>query len=360
MDITAELAGMKLKSPLLPASGPLTGTAEKLIELSRFPLGALVTKTISVEKPDIPRQFIQGYGNFIMNCEPWSEYSADVWKKEFLPVVKRKAAQPLFISLGYSADDMKHLVPLMNGFADGYEISTHYTGKDLSPVEETVRTVRGLTDKPVYMKVSPHFPDPVAFAEAVMENGGNGIVAVNSLGPSMKIDLSSRSVAIGNKEGQAWMSGPAIKPVALAFVNNIRRHVPGCEIIGVGGVETAEDVLEFLLAGADAVEMLSAALLKGRGLYQKIIDDLPGVLEKYHFSSVREVVETDLKISSTAYGNGKPVFDAERCVKCGICQNICPFFAIEKTDICMNVNPDKCLGCGLCITRCPKNAVSRT
>lgn len=358
MDLTAKLAGMELKSPLLPASGPLTGTAEKLLELSRYPLGALVTKTISAEVPDIPRPFIHGYGNYIMNCEPWSEYSVDVWRNEFLPRVRENAKQPLLISLGYSDDDMKYLIPLVDEFADGYEISTHYVGKDLAPIRETVRMIRSLTDRPLYMKVSPHFPDPVAFAEMVMDNGANGIVAVNSLGPSMKIDLASRSVPIGNRDGQVWMSGPAMKPVALAIVNMIKRHVPECEIIGVGGVESAEDVLEFLLAGASAVEMLSAALLKGRDLYGKILEDLPGALKKYGFSSVKEVVETELKVGDLSYEKKVPVFDREKCVRCGRCEKVCPFFAIRETDTGLQADPDKCMGCALCRTRCPRGAVS--
>lgn len=117
---------------------------------------------------------------------------------------------------------MRCLIPKLDDFADAYEISTHYVGKDLAPMEKTMTMLRELTDKPVYMKVSPHFPDPVAFAQMVMEHGGNGIVAINSVGPCMKIDLESRSVPIGNANGQVWLSGPAIKPIALALVNQIK------------------------------------------------------------------------------------------------------------------------------------------
>lgn len=357
MDLTTSLANMKLQTPLLPASGPLVGTAEKMITLSKYDLGAMVTKTISARLPEIPRPFMQGFGNFIMNCEPWSEYDADQWEKEFLPQIKKEIRQPLLISLGYSDEDMKYLIPKMNPFADGYEISTHYVGKDLKPMRNTICMLKELTDKPVYMKVSPHFPDPVAFAQMVMDCGGAGIVAINSLGPSMKIDLATRSVSIGNKDGQVWMSGPAIKPVALAFVNNIKRHIPECEIIGVGGVETAEDVLEFLLAGANAVEMLSAALLKGHDLYGKIIEELPKALEKYHFSSVREVVDTKLQIPPCRYEKTVPVFDHEKCVTCGICEKVCPFFAISKGTQGMQVDEKKCMGCSLCATRCPRKAI---
>jgi dihydroorotate dehydrogenase (fumarate) len=292
-----------------------------------------------------------------MNAEPWSEYDIEVWKNEFLPMVNKAIKQPLFVSLGYSDKDMQYLIPQVDAYADAYEISTHYVGKDLSPMRETLKMIRSLTEKPVYMKVSPHFPNPIGFAEMILENGGNGIVAINSLGPAMKIDVENRCVKLGNKDGQVWLSGPAIKPVALAFVNHLKRGVPECDIIGVGGVETAEDVVEFLLAGASAVQMLSAALLKGHQLYEKILQDLPKVLEKYHFSSVEEVVNTTLKVGEISYEKVFPKVDETLCVNCGICEKVCPFFAISNSGSAICVDTSKCMGCGLCQSRCPRNAI---
>lgn len=358
MDITTTLAGMTLENPVLPGSGPIGGTAEKLNALSDCGLGAIVTKTITTHEPVITRPFIYGENNFIMNCEPWSEYHYRIWKEEFMPQVVERKKQPLLISLGYTEADMRILIPLFDGFADGYEISTHYVGKDLTPMAQTIKMIKNLTNKPVYMKVSPHFPDPVAFAQMVLDCGGNGIVAINSLGPSMKIDLKTRSVPIGNKEGQVWMSGPAVKPVALAFVNMVKKAVPECEIIGVGGAASAEDVLEFLLAGANAVEILSAALLYGNDIYAKIIRNLPKTLEKYRFSSVREVVETELKTGAGTLERKTPVFNGAHCVHCGLCEKVCPFFAIEDQEEKPVVDISKCMGCGLCRSRCPKNAIS--
>lgn len=358
MDITTTLSGKTLENPILPGSGPIGGTAEKLNVLADMGLGALVTKTITTHEPVLMRPFIYGEKNYIMNCEPWSEYTFEIWKEQFLPQVAVHKKQPLFVSLGYTDEDMRCLIPKLNDFADAYEISTHYVGKDLAPMEKTMTMLRELTDKPVYMKVSPHFPDPVAFAQMVMEHGGNGIVAVNSLGPCMKIDLDSRSVPIGNANGQVWLSGPAIKPIALALVNQIKRAVPECEIIGVGGVASAKDVLEFLLAGANAVEILSAALLQGRGLYTKIIEELPSALKKYHFSSIKEVVDTELQIGTGTTEKGTPVFDKEKCVHCGLCEQVCPFFAIRNLEQDISVQKEKCMGCGLCRSRCPRRAIS--
>lgn len=361
MELLTRLAGGKieLSNPLMIASGPLSGSDQRILEMSKFHPGAIATKTISAKEPVLLQPFMYGEKEFIMNAEPWSEYPAKVWEEEFFPNIKEEVRQPLFISLGYSDEDMHDLIPRFHPYADAFELSTHYVGKDLTPIQKTLKMVRELTDKPVYMKISPHFPDPVAFAQMVMENGGNGIVAMNSLGPSMKIDLAKRSVKLGNASGEVWMSGPRVKPVALALVHKIKEAVPECEIIGVGGVENAEDVLEFLLAGADAVQMLSAALINGKDYYQKIVDDLPKALEGYGFTSVQEVIDTELDTSTGRAEIAYPEIASDSCVNCGLCKKVCPFFAIEEREGAYHIDKHACMGCGLCQSRCPKQAIHK-
>jgi len=358
MDLKTSVAGMEFKTPLLPASGPLVGDAEKMMALYERGVGGMVSKTISLQGAHVPRPCIQSGKNYVTNAELWSEYALDTWKDEILPAVRPKLDIPLLISMGYTKDDMKGLIPHLDPFADAFEISTHYVGKDLSVIRETVRTIRSMTDKPFFMKMSPHMPDPVAFCEMVLENGGNGIVAINSLGPAMSIDLKSRSTSMGNSQGEVWMSGPAIKPLALAFISRIKKALPECEIIGVGGVATADDVLEFLLAGASAVQMLSAAMLKGVDLYRTILNDLPERLVHYGFASVQEVVETDLIIPQVSYEVCLPRIDAEKCILCDRCVKACPYMALTHEDDGIRVNQEKCFGCSFCRSLCPKSAIT--
>ena len=206
------------------------------------------------------------------------------------------------------------------------------------------------------MKISAHMPDPEGFAHTIKVNGANGVVAVNSLGPSMKIDIEHRDIIYGNAKGFAWTSGPYIKNIALATVYTIKNAEPDLTVIGVGGIASASDVIEFLLAGASAVQMLSAAMLRGKDLYKKIIDDLPAALEKYGFSSVEEVINTKL-INDTKYEKGNvPSLDEAKCIKCGTCSKVCPYFAIEM-DPTPKFNSEKCFRCGLCVSKCPTKAL---
>lgn len=357
MDLKTNIGGIELKNPLMPASGPLVGSYEKMMALQELGVGCMVAKTISIEGAVVPRPCIYGNHDSIMNAELWSEYSLECWLKNILPDLKRDLEIPLILSAGYTKEDMEVLIPALDEYADAFEISTHYVGKDVNVIGSTVRTITGLTKKPVFMKISPHIPDPVEFAHVVRENGAKGIVAINSLGPTMKIDIGKRRVCVGNENGEVWTSGPAIKPLALAIVNKIKSAMPDFTVIGTGGVACAEDVVEFLLAGADGVQMLSAAMLRGKDLYQKILQDLPGVLAKYNFSSVREVIGTPLEKGNIKFHPNHPVVNEDKCTLCKFCERICPYFAI-KVDDKFNVDTKKCFGCGLCQSRCPSKAIS--
>lgn len=361
MDISTKFDGLKLENPLMPAAGPVVGDAEKMLWLEQVAgLGAIVSKTISTKDAHIPHPCIYGDRDYIMNCELWTEYTKEKWLNEFLPYYKKHSVgKPLIISVGYTKEDMEVLIPLLDKYADAFEVSTHYVGNDLNTLAQTVATIRKHTKKPFYMKISAHMPDPEGFAHTIKANGANGVVAVNSLGPSMKIDIASRSIIYGNAKGFAWTSGPYIKNIALATVYTIKQAEPSLTVIGVGGIASASDVIEFLLAGASGVQMLSAAMLRGKELYAKIIADLPAALEKYGFKSVQEVIDTQLE-NHAMYGMGEtPKLDAVKCTGCGTCSRICPYFAIEM-DGKPKFNGDKCFRCGLCVCKCPVKALTYT
>jgi dihydroorotate dehydrogenase (fumarate) len=355
MNLTTQFDGLTLANPLMPASGPLVGDYEKLHFMCLQGCGAVVTKTISTKLPVIPKPCIYGDKDFVMNSELWSELPYQTWVEDILPKYSLNKDRPLIISVGYSESDMETLIPLLDPYADAFEVSTHYVGTNLSVIEGIVKTIRKHTLKPIYMKISPHIPSPELFAKTIKNAGANGIVAINSLGPTMKIDIQDRKIVYGNDAGFVWTSGPIIKPVALATVYKIKQAEPTLTIIGTGGIKSADDVIEFLLAGASAVQMLSAALLKGKDLYSKIILDLPKALSKYGFNSVSEVLNTVLD-RSVDYTGVVPTLIPEKCIACQLCKDICPYFAIEYPQI-ITIDPVKCFRCGLCVAKCPTKAL---
>jgi dihydroorotate dehydrogenase (NAD+) catalytic subunit len=147
------------------------------------------------------------------------------------------------------------------------------------------KAVKAVTTKPVYIKLSPNVTDIVSIAKACEEAGADGISMINTL-MGMRIDLNRKKPVIANKSG--GFSGPAIKPVAISMVYRVYEAVK-IPIIGMGGLSTAEDVLEMMLAGATAVEIGAANLIDPMAS-KNIIDDLPRVMEKYGIKNLADII----------------------------------------------------------------------
>ena len=148
-----------------------------------------------------------------------------------------------------------------------------------------VRAVKAVTKKPVIVKLSPNVTDIVSIAKACEEAGADGISLINTL-LGMRIDLRRKAPVIANKMG--GFSGPAIFPVAVRMVYQVA-HAVNIPVVGMGGVSTAEDVIEMMLAGATAVEVGAANLVEPYAC-KNIIEDLPRVMEKYGITSLEEII----------------------------------------------------------------------
>ena len=150
---------------------------------------------------------------------------------------------------------------------------------------EVTKAVKAVTTKPVYIKLSPNVTDIVSIAKACEEAGADGISMINTL-MGMRIDLNRKKPIIANKSG--GFSGPAIKPVAISMVYRVYEAVK-IPIIGMGGLSSAEDVLEMMLAGATAVEIGAANLIDPMAS-KNIIDDLPRAMEKYGIKNLTDII----------------------------------------------------------------------
>ena len=151
--------------------------------------------------------------------------------------------------------------------------------------ETVTRAVRDVTKKPIIIKLSPNVTDIVSIAKACEAGGADGVSLINTL-MGMRIDLKSKKPIIANKTG--GFSGPAIKPIAVRMIYQVYDAVK-IPIVGMGGVSTAEDVIELMLAGATAVEV-GAANLVNPYASRDIILDLPRVMEKYRINSLEEII----------------------------------------------------------------------
>ena len=158
-------------------------------------------------------------------------------------------------------------------------------GTDPAQAAAVTRAVKAVTSKPVIMKLSPNVTDIVSVAKACEEAGADGISLINTL-LSMRIDLRTRRPVLANVTG--GLSGPAVFPVALRMVWQVARAV-SVPVVGLGGISSAEDVIEMMLAGACAVE-IGAANLRDPWICQKIIEELPAVMDRLGIKNLRDII----------------------------------------------------------------------
>jgi dihydroorotate dehydrogenase subfamily 1 len=295
-------------------------------------------------------------GGFL-NAELWSELPAEQWlEREFR--MARETGLPVIVSLGYTADQIRALAPLVVPFADALELSAHYVGNDISPIVSALKAARAAVRVPVFMKMTPH-PNIQEIAGAVEEAGADGLVMINSFGPCMGIDVETGLPLMGSQEGTGWLSGAALKPLAVRCVYDAAKAVK-IPIFGVGGIASGRDAAEMLMAGASAVQVCTAAILRGPGVYGRIVRELEEFLDSHGYQDVAEIKGlTHRRITERVMRTTMdvPAVDRKRCNLCGLCETSCMYGAISASgELVMDAK--KCFRCGLCVTRCPKKALT--
>ncbi len=356
-DLKVEIGGIKFQNPVLPAAGPPVWNGRAMVKCAQGGAGGLVSKTISVEGATAPTPNMAEIRGGFLNTELWSELPPQQFIEREFPLA-RETGLPLIVSLGYSAEDIASLAPRVKPFADGLELSTHYIGDDPQPMMDAIRAAKEAVDVPVFVKLSP-FRDMQTAAQAAEEAGADGIAAVNSYGPCMAIDIESGRPLMGSAEGYGWMSGPMLKPLAVRCIFDVARTVD-LPIFGVGGVSRGEDAIEMFMAGASAIQVCTAAILRGPQVFGKIAAEIDTWLDGHGYRSIEEVkglAHKRLAERGFRTEHVPPVLDVEKCTGCGLCEISCVYQAIRVVDKKAILDEKLCYGCGLCVTRCRPGAL---
>lgn len=290
-DLSVEICGLKWRNPVVPAAGPNVRDGKRVVECVEGGAGAALSKTISVDAAPVPMPHMAEVRGGFINTELWSELPPERWfAAEF--AICRAAADaagiPLICSLGYSGSEIAQLAPRMNGIADALELSTHYLGEDPRPMIEAIDAAKQGFHGPVWVKMSPLGREMRAAAAAAKAAGADGIVATNSFGPTFGLDVDTGYPLLGGDNGYGWLSGPAIKPLSLRCVYDIAATVD-LPVIGVGGISRGEDAIEFIMAGAWAVGVCTAAIMRGNDVYGKIAEEMSAWLDAHGYASVNEI-----------------------------------------------------------------------
>ncbi len=292
------LCGITLDNPVIPASGTF-GFGYEFAEI--YDINCLGTFSFKGTTKDArfgnPTPRIAECSMGMINSVGLQNPGVDAVVSEELPKLKQVFSKPVMANIsGFSVDDYVYTCEKLNGQDQigWFEVNVscpnvHGGGMSFgtSPeaAAEVTKAVKAVSDKPIIIKLSPNVTDIVSIAKACEEAGADGISLINTL-LGMRIDLKTKKPVIANKMG--GFSGSAIFPVAVRMVYQVANAV-SIPVVGMGGVSTAEDVIELMMAGATAVEV-GAANLIDPCVCRDIINDLPAVMDKYGINNLSDII----------------------------------------------------------------------
>ena len=296
--LNVNLCGITLDNPIIPASGTF-GFGYEFAELYDINmLGTFSFKGTTLEpRFGNPTPRIAEASSGMLNAVGLQNPGVDKVISEELPKLRRVFRKPVMANVsGFSIPEYVETVRRLDGEDDigWFEINiscpnVHGGGMSFgtSPemAQSVTRAVRDVTKKPIILKLSPNVTDIVSIAKACEAGGADGISLINTL-LGMRIDLKKKKPVIANKTG--GFSGPAIKPVAVRMIYQVYEAVK-LPIVGMGGVSTAEDVIELMLAGATAVEVGAENLVNPYAC-RDIINDLPRAMDKYGIDKLADII----------------------------------------------------------------------
>ena len=290
------LAGAELKNPVMTASGTFGSGAEysEFVDLNR--LGAVVTKGVAnVPWPGNPTPRVTETASGMLNAIGLQNPGIDLFCKRDIPFLKQYDTKIVVNVCGKSTEDYCEVVErLADEPVDLLEINVSCPnvkeggiafGQNPKALEAITKEVKKYAKQPIIMKLSPNVTDITEMARAAEAGGADILSLINTL-TGMKIDIYRRAFALANKTG--GMSGPAVKPVAVRMVYQVAQAV-SLPIIGMGGIATAEDALEFIMAGATAVSVGTANFFNPYATVE-IAEGIENFMREQHVEDIHELI----------------------------------------------------------------------
>lgn len=296
MNMKVNIAGVEWKNPVTVASGTFGSGAEfaDYVDLNR--LGAVTTKGVAnIPWPGNPTPRVAEVYGGMMNAVGLQNPGMDLFCQRDIPFLKEYDTRIIVNVCGKSTEDYCEVVErLADEDVDMLEINISCPnvkeggiafGQNPKAAEEITKAVKKYAKQPVIMKLSPNVTDISEMAKAVEAGGADAVSLINTL-TGMKIDVNRRQFVLANKTG--GVSGPAIHPIAVRMVYQAA-HAVKVPIIGMGGVASAEDAIEMILAGASAVSV-GTANFHNPAVTMEIVDGIEAYMKKYGFETIADMV----------------------------------------------------------------------
>lgn len=296
MNLSVDIAGVTMKNPVTTGSGTFGSGEEfsEFVDLSK--LGAVTTKGVAnVPWPGNPTPRVAEVYGGMLNAIGLQNPGINVFVERDVPYLKKAGATIIVNVCGKSEKDYVEVVErLSDEPVDLLEINVSCPnvkeggiafGQDPKALYEITKAVKAKAKQPIIMKLSPNVTDITEMAKAAVDAGSDALSLINTL-TGMKIDIERRDFVLANKTG--GMSGPAIKPVAVRMVYQVTNAVD-VPIIGMGGIATAEDALEFIMAGATAVSVGTANFINPATTLE-VVDGIKAYMERHQINDINELI----------------------------------------------------------------------
>lgn len=389
--LETSILGIKFENPFILASAPPTASIRSIDMAFTAGWGGAVLKTIKPDDLEIvdasPRfavlkdkESIIGFQNIEMishkPVEEWCEGIRYLKEKHPSKVIIASIMAPV------EKEAWQNLVRRLNSTpADAFELNfscpngmpEKNMGMAIGVCPETsamiTAWVNEVSEKPIFVKLTPNVTDLIEISAAVEKAGTDGFAAINTVNGFMGIDLETMKpkLNVAGKTLYGGCSGLMVKPIGLKCVSQLRNS-SALPILGIGGISTWQDAAEYILLGANAVQICTAVMLNGYSIINRLKKGLLEFMEAKNFNSIEEMTgimaglitnHENLDKSKIFY----PKFNADKCAKCGKCVMICNesgYKALELTADGIKLAEDKCQGCHLCKYVCHNSAIELT
>ncbi len=380
--------GLEFPNPIIVPAGVHGRDGETMAAVSASGVGGVCTKTIVSQPATDVLPCFSAVNAGMVNSVFGSDKSSEYWFTEGIRRAKEGKAKLIANLAGFTPEEAAALAQSAVACgADMIMLPTHcpHMGEiltamypemrfpepsltDVEPMKASVKRIKEAVDVPVVVKLSGTFSHITKeWAVGVKESGADGIACSDAVGPALSIDTRTGEPALGGPRGVGGLTGPAIMPITLRMTLEAAMF-SGLPVIGIGGVASADDILQYVMAGATLVGVCTAGHLKGMDAYRDLIGGLIARMDELGISSLEDVRGLTIRRIEERRAHGKvavtdpvvPTVNAETCTRCGACARVCAYEAIAvDNEHAAVIDGDACIGCGLCVSVCRFDALEQ-
>jgi dihydroorotate dehydrogenase/NAD-dependent dihydropyrimidine dehydrogenase PreA subunit len=353
INFNTTLADIELEFPTAVSAGPITRDVPSMsLASQQYGIGAVISKTILPEPEDTPKPNMIIYSNSMINYEWQAPGINEILDIEKIGTIHK----PVIANIAGPIDQLVLMAKRLEK-AGASMIEIGGSGS-IKTMEEKIKRLKEDIGIPLVVKIGSGIADVPSYTKGLEKAGVDVISGINSIGPGLLIDINSSKPLLGSRFGYGYVSGAAIKPIALRIIAEIAKSTK-LPILGGGGITRGRDAIEMFMVGANCIHLHTEAILKGISIFKTIVNEIEEFLDIRGYDSVEDIIGASLPYikDEVIFDKKVAIINEKLCNGCGLCERVCVYKAPKKIELVAEINRDLCQGCGLCPSICPKGAI---